>query len=82
MYFKLSRAAESNPNELIAGKLSRIFITKTSTSYASFDRILNKLEFLRLIDTKFTGDGVKGNARIIILRFNFEEIQKCLINDN
>ena len=77
----LETISESNPNELIAGKLSKIFITKTSTSYASFDRILNKLEFLRLIDTKFTGDGVKGNARIIILRFDFEEILECISND-
>jgi cell division control protein 6 len=75
----LETIVESNPNDLIAGKLFRIFITKTSTSYASFNRILNKLEFLRPIDTKFTSDGVKGNARIIILRFDFEEIQKYLI---
>ena len=39
-------------------------------SYSSFNRILDKLEFVRLIDTKFTGKGVRGNAREIILRFN------------
>ena len=53
-----------------AGELSKIFKEKTVSSYASFDRTLNKLEFVRLIDTKFTGKGVKGNSREIILRFN------------
>ena len=53
-----------------AGELSEIFKQKTGSSYASFDRTLNKLEFVRLIDTKFTGKGVKGNSREIILRFN------------
>ena len=53
-----------------AGELSKIFKEKTGSSYASFDRTLNKLEFVRLIDTKFTGKGVKGNSREIILRFN------------
>ena len=65
-------------DDLIAGDLYKSFSKKTSTSYASFDRTLNKLEFLRLIDTKFTGKGVKGNSRIIILRFDTEEILKCL----
>ena len=35
-----------------------------------FNRALDKLEFVRLIDTKYTGKGVKGNSREIILRFN------------
>ncbi|WP_405303565.1 ORC1-type DNA replication protein [Methanobrevibacter sp.] len=56
-----------------AGELSEIFKEKTGSSYASFDRTLNKLEFVRLIDTKFTGKGVKGNSREIILRFNPED---------
>ena len=53
-----------------AGELSELYRQKTNSSYASFDRTLNKLEFVRLIDTKFTGKGVKGNSREIILRFN------------
>jgi orc1/cdc6 family replication initiation protein len=69
---------EFNTDDLIAGDLYKGFMKKTSTSYASFDRSLNKLEFLRLIDTKFTGKGVKGNSRIIILRFDTEEILQCL----
>ena len=53
-----------------AGELSEIFKEKTGSSYASYNRTLDKLEFVRLIDTKFTGKGVKGNSREIILRFN------------
>ena len=67
-----------NNDDLVAGDLYKIFIKKTSTSYASFDRALNKLEFLRLIDTKLTGKGVKGNSRIVILRFDTDEILQCL----
>jgi len=43
---------------------------KTGSSYASFNRILDKLEFVRLIDTKFTGKGSRGKSRQVILRFN------------
>lgn len=64
--------------DLRAGELYRGFSKKTKSSYASFNRVLNKLEFLRLIDTKFTGKGVKGNSRVIILRFEREEIKKCM----
>ena len=53
-----------------AGELSELFKQKTGSSYASFNRALDKLEFVRLIDTKFTGKGVRGNSREIILRFN------------
>jgi cell division control protein 6 len=64
--------------DLTAGDLYGQFSRETNSSYASFNRILNKLEFLRLIDTRFTGKGVKGNSRIVILRFDPEEIQKCM----
>ena len=53
-----------------AGDLGEEFKQKTGCSYASFNRTLDKLEFVRLIDTKFTGKGVRGNSRQIILRFN------------
>jgi archaeal cell division control protein 6 len=51
---------------------------KKSLSYASFDRALKKLEFVRIIDTQFTGKGVRGNTRLIILRFDSLEIKKIL----
>jgi cell division control protein 6 len=47
-------------------------------SYASFDRALKKLEFMRIIDTKFTGKGKRGNTRLIMLRFNHEDVEKYL----
>ena len=53
-----------------AGELSELFKEKTGLSYASFNRALDKLEFVRLIDTKYTGKGVRGKTREIILRFN------------
>jgi len=65
-------------DDFTAGDLYGEFNKKIKSSYASFNRILNKLEFLRLVDTQFTGKGVKGNSRIVILRFDPEEIQKCM----
>lgn len=65
-------------DDLTAGNLYNAFNKEISASYASFNRILNKLEFLRLVDTNFTGKGVKGNSRIVVLRFDPEEIQKCM----
>jgi cell division control protein 6 len=58
-----------------AGDLSEEYKKKTGSSYASFNRTLEKLEFVRLIDTKFTGKGSRGNSRQIILRFNPEDYQ-------
>lgn len=74
----LKSITEFKGNNLVAGDLYKCFKRKTSSSYASFDRTLNKLEFLRIIDTRFTGKGVKGNSRIVILRFNPKEIDKCM----
>ncbi|MDR3223768.1 MAG: ORC1-type DNA replication protein [Methanobrevibacter sp.] len=53
------------------------FNKKTGLKYHKFNTILNKLEFLRLIDIKFTGKGTRGNSRQIILRFNIDDINKC-----
>lgn len=67
-----------NKKVLTAGELSEMFVEKENVSYATFNRTLEKLEFLRLIDTKFTGKGVRGNSREIILRFDSEEFNKCI----
>jgi cell division control protein 6 len=53
------------------------FNAKTKLKYHKFNTILNKLEFLRLIDVKFTGKGTRGNSRQVILRFNIDDINKC-----
>lgn len=62
---------------LTAGDLSEEFKRETGVSYATFNRTLEKLEFLRLIDTKYTGKGVRGNSRQIILRFSPKDINRC-----
>ncbi|MGL6298462.1 MAG: ORC1-type DNA replication protein [Methanobacteriaceae archaeon] len=69
---------EAYPDNMTSGKLSEIFIKHTDSSYTKFNQIINKLEFLRLIDTQLTGKGVKGNSRVIILRFDVEKINKCI----
>ncbi len=56
-----------------AGELLELSKEKIGISKSSFNRVIDKLEFVRLIDTKFTGKGVKGNSRQIILRFNPDE---------
>ncbi len=66
-------------NILNAGELSEIFLKKNDVSYATFNRTLEKLEFLRLIDTKFTGKGVRGNSRQIILRFDPEDVNNYIM---
>ncbi|MGC9517056.1 MAG: ORC1-type DNA replication protein [Methanomicrobiales archaeon] len=68
----------SQEKNLTAGDLYKEFSKKSSASYSSFNRILNKMEFLRIIDTKFTGKGSKGNSRVIILRFDPKDIAECL----
>ena len=60
-----------------AGGLSKEFKEQAGVSYATFNRTLEKLEFLRLVDTRYTGKGVRGNSREIILRFSPEDIKRC-----
>lgn len=60
---------ESEKN-ITAGALGEAFREKEKVSYSSYNRTLDKLEFLRLIDTKYTGSGVRGNSREVILRFD------------
>ena len=60
-----------------SGELSKQFKEQAGVSYATFNRTLEKLEFLRLVDTNFTGKGVRGNSREIILRFSREDFEKA-----
>nr|WP_143743935.1 ORC1-type DNA replication protein [Methanobrevibacter olleyae] len=73
----LLKAVADSDEILTAGELSKQFKEEANVSYATFNRTLEKLEFLRLIDTKFTGKGVRGNSREIILRFAPEDIKGC-----
>lgn len=61
---------DSESESLTAGQVYKEFRERTGLSYSSFTRILEKLEFLRLIDTPFTGKGRRGNSRLIIPRFD------------
>lgn len=66
----LLRLISDNEGLYTSGELYEVFKEKSDSSYASFNRSVDKLEFVRLIDTKYTGKGVKGKSREIILRFN------------
>ncbi|HNR25549.1 MAG TPA: ORC1-type DNA replication protein [Methanobacteriaceae archaeon] len=70
--------ANTPDDENTAGSLYQSLKKEKKISYASFDRALKKLELLRIIDTRFTGKGVKGNSRLVILRFSPEEMGKFL----
>jgi cell division control protein 6 len=65
---------------LSATNVSNKFRKKTKVSYATFNRTLEKLEFLRLIDTKLTGKGVRGNSRQILVRFNPDDLKNTDVN--
>lgn len=59
-----------------SGELYESFKKETGLSYTKFYRMLDKLESVRLIDTKFTGSGRRGRTRDIILRYGKDEILK------
>ncbi len=59
-----------------SGELYEFFKKKTGLSYTKFYRMLDKLESIRLIDTKFTEGGKRGRTRNIILRYEKDEILK------
>ena len=71
----ISRLDES---EITSGELYKQYHREQKISYSSFHRLINKLEFLRLIDTSFTGTGKKGNSRFIRLRFDRKLIRENL----
>ena len=67
-----------NENTITTGDLFKKYNREKKISYATFNRLINKLEFLRIIDTTYTGTGKKGNSRYVTLRFDKNEIQKYL----
>lgn len=67
-----------NNKNITSGELYKEYHRENKISYASYNRLINKLEFLRLIDTTYTGNGKKGNSRYITLRFNNKEIRENL----
>ncbi|MBE6505555.1 MAG: ORC1-type DNA replication protein [Methanobrevibacter millerae] len=71
----LLRLIIESKDNITAGELGETFREKEKISYSSYARTLDKLEFLRLIDTKYTGSGSRGNSREIILRFNPDDFR-------
>lgn len=63
---------------ITSGQLYEEYNRENKIGYATYNRQINKLEFLRLIDTTYTGSGKKGNSRYINLRFNSKQIQENL----
>ena len=64
--------------KIISGELYKEYNRENKISYATYNRLINKLEFLRLIDTTYTGSGEKGNSRYVTLRFDADDIKKLL----
>ena len=63
---------------ITSGQLYEEYNRENKIGYATYNRQINKLEFLRLIDTTYTGSGKKGNSRYIHLRFDSKQIQENL----
>ncbi|MDR0913202.1 MAG: ORC1-type DNA replication protein [Methanobrevibacter sp.] len=76
---QLLQLIAENPDFNKSGELSKEFKKKTNASYSTFIRAIEKLEALRLIDTKYTGKGVRGNSRDINLKFNPNEVCRCIL---
>lgn len=64
--------------DITSGELFKAYNRENKISYPTYNRLINKLEFLRLIDTNYTGSGKKGNSRYISLRFDGKEIRENL----
>jgi cell division control protein 6 len=60
--------ASSSEND--SGSIYEIFKGKTGISYTKYYRMINKLEAIRLLDTKFADKDKKGRTRKIFLRFD------------
>ncbi len=71
----ITRISEKN---ITSGELYKQYNRENKISYATYNRLINKLEFLRLIDTTYTGSGQKGNSRYINLRFDSKEVRDNL----
>jgi len=64
--------------EMDSGELYEVVKEKGLNSYSTFYRVLDKLERLRLLDTRATTKGKKGRTRIISLHHNEQDVAKAL----
>lgn len=74
----LSFITRMDKKNITSGQLYEEYNRENKIGYATYNRQINKLEFLRLIDTTYTGSGKKGNSRYINLRFDSKQIQENL----
>ncbi len=61
-----------------SGELYKHLKEKWPQSYSKFYRLLDKMESIRLVDTRHSKKGKRGRTRRISLRFSKEEISKAL----
>ncbi|MCX8207144.1 MAG: ORC1-type DNA replication protein [Methanothrix sp.] len=66
--------AEQPDGKAQSGELYSIYHEIAPAGYTKFYEILKRLEALRLVETSFTGLGVKGRSRIIHLRYDPAEV--------
>ncbi|MFQ5887164.1 MAG: ORC1-type DNA replication protein [Candidatus Hydrothermarchaeales archaeon] len=70
--------ADYNEEGISSGDLYNRHSKSAKVSYTHFYRILDKLESVKLIDTKFTGEGKRGRTRLITLRYPREAIRELI----
>lgn len=70
--------AKYNQERITSGDLYKIHTKNTKISYTHFYRILDKLEAVKLLDTKFTGEGKRGRTRLITLRYPKGDITELM----
>ncbi|HOK57644.1 MAG TPA: ORC1-type DNA replication protein [Methanothrix sp.] len=66
--------AEQPGGKAQSGELYRTYHGITQAGYTKFYEILKRLEALRLVETSFTGPGMRGRSRIIRLRCDPAEV--------
>ncbi|WP_369425265.1 ORC1-type DNA replication protein [Methanothrix sp.] len=66
--------AEQPEGKAQSGELYSIYREIADAGYTKFYGILRRLEALRLVETSFTGSGMRGRSRIIRLRYDPAEV--------
>lgn len=64
--------------EIQAGELYKSFHELTQLGYTRYYEIVNRFQALNYIDADFTGKGQRGRTRIIKIKYEAEDILKCL----
>jgi cell division control protein 6 len=64
--------------EIQAGELYKSFHELTQLGYTRYYEIVNRFQALNYVDADFTGKGQRGRTRIIKIKYEAEDILKCL----